>query len=134
VAVNYPIEPRIYLTPKDHTEVGSPFEPTFYLEVSYQMAAFITGLLLKIATPRYWLGTEGEVEAAIQTITEQAARPLLTQGEICGVPLYGADYRIITGDLLQSLQGEGLPPPPWEFRVVPQPDGSVMLQFRTMEE
>lgn len=134
MAVNYPISPRIYLTPKDHTEVGAPFAPTFYLEVSYQMAAFITGLLLKIAEPRYWIGTDQQIEQAIQTVLEQAARPLLTQAEVCGAEVYGADYRIITEDLLQSLQGDGLPPPPWEFRVVPQQDGSVLLQYRTVQE
>lgn len=134
MARKYLYKPLVLETAKQVQEVGLEFSPTFFLPVTVGTIGFIRGMLDYLDEAIFWEGSAQDVEAVREVIREQIAQPILTQEQVCGLESYGADYRIITEDLLQSLQGEGLPPPPWEFRVVPQQDGSVLLQYRTAEE
>lgn len=133
MALRYLYRPKVLDTAKQVGEVGLEFSPTFFLPVTADTIGFIRGMLDYLDEPIFWQGTPGEIEAAREVIREQLSENILTQEEVCGAESYGADFRVILTEMLQSLQGDGLPPPPWEFRVVPQQDGSVMLQYRTME-
>lgn len=133
MAQNYLYKPRVLDTAKPVQEVGLNFSPTFFLPVTLGTIKFIRGMLDYLDEPIFWEGTESEVEAVREVIRRQIAEPIKTQAQVCGAESYGADYRVILEDILQSQQGGGLPPPPWEFRVVPQEDGSVLLQYRTEE-
>lgn len=129
-----PYRVNVISTPKPVEEVGTDFVPTFFLPVTLGTIGFIRGMLSYLAYSNFWQGTEEEIQQAIQVIERQISEPIKTASEICGSVSYGADFRILPLDLMQSLQGELLPPPPWEFRLLPQEDGGVLVQYRTMEE
>lgn len=128
-----PYMPVVLKTPKSALEVGAPFAPTLLLPVSVGLLPFVRGMLLNLDNARYWLGTDAEIDAARVAIRLQASETVKTQAEVCGTPLeWGALFRALS-PMLQELQGEGLPPPPWEFRLDIR-EGIYWLQYRTMEE
>lgn len=110
-----PYMPVVLKTPKSAFEVGAPFAPTLFLPVSVGLLPFVRGMLLNLDNPRYWLGTDAEIEAARVAIRLQASEAVKTQADVCGTPLEWGALFSGRGGVLGVEQGEGLPVPPWEF-------------------
>lgn len=112
-------------------------EADLYLRVNLATLAWLRAVL-SYAVDRYWfVGTEAEIEAAVEALHEQVSEPALRKEDICGdeTPIqWGAEFRIRTDEggasIFQARQGEGLPAPMWEFRI-DERDGVRWLQFRT---
>ena len=130
---NWLYRPILLKQPKNAQEVGTEFVPTFFLPVTLEMVRLVRGMLEYLDEEIIWQGTPEQVEAARDVLRKQIAEPVKTQAEICGEPMaWGALFRSL-GAMLQERQGEGLPEPPWEFRVEIR-EGEHWLQFRTAEE
>lgn len=125
--------PILLKQPKAAIEMGTDFVPIFYLPVTLATVRLIRGMLEYLDEPIIWQGTEAEIEAARDVLLKQIAEPVKTQSEVCGTPAeWGALFRTMA-ELLQEQQGEGLPPPPWEFRLDIR-NGEYWLQYRTIPE
>lgn len=122
--------------PSSASEIlGSLWLPNFYLPTTLRTARLIKGCLQFCDERGMYTGTEGEIDDAIEVLRRQIAEPLKTQEEVCGTPApWGASFRIRydegDGAVFQAAQGEGLPVPPWEFRMIQRED-DIWLQYRT---
>lgn len=115
------------------TRVGATFAPTLFLPCQLSTLPYIRGAMLIMANEQNHTGTEAEKMIATDVLIQQAMADALTQEEVCGLEIpWGAFFRALS-PMLEGLQGEGLPPPPWEFRIDIR-SGEYWLQFRTMEE
>lgn len=128
--------PKLLATPKQANEVGTNFVPTFFLPVTLETVKFIRGALWFLDEDFFWEGTDEEKATARDIIRKQVAEPVKTALEICGEQQeVGANFREFQ-EFLQAMQGNGLPVPPWEFRLDIRgepPNEEYWLQFRTDE-
>ena len=111
---------------------GSLWEPSLYLPVMWETNRLIKGLLLYCDEVGLYTDAPEDIQIALEVLREQIAARPLTQQEVCGAESWGADFRIVNGDELQARQGPGLPIPPWEWRLVPQQDGGVRVEYRSV--
>ena len=112
-------------------KLAGAYAPAFFLKVDIATIGLIRGMLDYVADSRILRGTDIEIVAALDFLNRQMSEPLLTSADICEPPSsqWGADFRL-EELLMQEMQANGFPPPPWEFRIELR-DGFHYLQFRS---
>lgn len=115
---------------------GSLWEPSLFLPVMPETVRLIRGLLLYCDEVGMYNDSPEQIEASLNVLREQICAPALTQDEVCGLPPqeWGASFRLRRDEggagIFEVAQGEGLPPPPWEFRLRRVGDAQI-LEYRT---
>ena len=122
--------------PKNAGEVGPwPASPVLFWPVTYGTLRVLMGMGELMNDERAWKGAAAAIAQALETLDQQLSEPPLTLAEVCGMcdGGYGALFQLVGADL-QEQQGAGLPPPPWEFRIVAGTDGTYTWEYRHHEQ
>lgn len=133
MAREYVYRVPLYQNKKQAGGVGQWSEPpVLLLPVTAGTLGILRGLVWTAAEEYFFEGTPEEVQQAIETLSLQASAETVEPVAFCN-DMWGAQFQAISGGQFQAMQGAGLPPAPWEFRLVDYEDGGAMLQFRTQQ-
>lgn len=123
---------RVLEQDKPATLLGEwPQGPALFIRVTWETLPVLYGVAGLAVDSRIWQGSAIDQARALDAIEQQTTEPPLTADEVARQ--YGAQYRVLDGQTLEVQEGPGLGAPPWEFRLVPGPDGGAVLEARSME-